>query len=589
MKSVTIKTRLIAAMAFLTVLLTGIGAAGLNSLSRTNASLQTVYDDRLVAMGMLNQIGTGLLYQQVVLGNAVDAESGAHTALLADVQRRSGEIDKVWTAYMATYLTPEEAVLAKTFAATHAAVREHAMQPLAAALAAGEREQAKALQHKKLDPAMEAADKALDALVALQLEVGKQEYVASQARYDTFFAISIASIVLGVAVGAGMGYWLLRAILTPLRGAIAVAEAVAAGDLTQRIEVTSNDEMGQLTAALKRMNGSLVAIVAQVRQGTETITVASGEIASGNADLSARTETQASSLEETASSMEELTSTVQHNTESARSADTLAHEAAAVARRGGVVVAQVVATMGAINQSSGKIADIIGTIDGIAFQTNILALNAAVEAARAGEQGRGFAVVASEVRNLAQRSAAAAKEIKALIGDSVAHVGEGSKLVDQAGATMQEVVVSVERVTGMMSAILTASVEQSAGIEQINQAVAEMDTVTQQNAALVEEAAAAAESLQDQARALEQAVSVFRLDAAAAGHTAAMAPQPARGAPGHAGRPAARELARPAASPASRPAARLAAVPAPALAPARPAARHLRAVPASSEGDWEEF
>jgi len=580
MNKLTIKARLIAAIAFLTVLLAAIGFAGLNSLSRTNASLQTVYDDRLVAMGMLNQIGTGLLYQQITLGNAVDAQDGGHSALLAQVQRRSGEIDKVWTAYMATYLTPEEAVLAKTFAATHAAMREQAMQPMAAALAAGEREQAAALQHQKLDPAMEKADHALEALVALQLAVGKQEYVDSQARYVTFRAISIASIALGVVVGALMGYWLLRAILTPLRGAIAVAEAVAAGDLTQRIEVASNDEMGQLTAALKRMNDSLVTIVAQVRHGTETITVASGEIASGNADLSSRTETQASSLEETASSMEELTSTVQHNTESARSADTLAHEAAAVAQRGGAVVAQVVVTMGAINQSSSKIADIIGTIDGIAFQTNILALNAAVEAARAGEQGRGFAVVASEVRNLAQRSAAAAKEIKVLIGDSVAHVGEGSKLVDQAGTTMQEVVTSVERVTGMMSAILTASVEQRSGIEQINQAVAEMDAVTQQNAALVEQAAAAAESLQDQARALEQAVSVFRLDAGAV-HMAPAA-KPA-GAPVTAparplARPARAALARPVAGPAVRPPAK------PARAP-----RHLKAVPVAAEGDWEEF
>ncbi|WP_082552004.1 methyl-accepting chemotaxis protein [Massilia sp. Root351] len=588
MKNLTIKARLIAAIAFLTVLLAAIGFAGLNSLSRTNASLQTVYDDRLVAMGMLNQIGTGLLYQQIALGNAVDAQDGGHSTLLAQAQQRGGEIDKVWAAYMATYLTPDEAVLAKAFAASHAAMREQAMQPMAAALAAGERERAAELQHKKLDPAMAAADHALEALVALQLAVGKQEYADSQARYSTFRAISIASIVLGVAVGAVMGYWLLRAILVPLRGAIGVAEAVAAGDLTQRIEVSSNDEMGQLTAALKRMNDSLATIVAQVRQGTETITVASGEIASGNADLSSRTETQASSLEETASSMEELTSTVQHNTESARAADTLAHEAAAVAQRGGAVVAQVVATMGAINQSSNKIADIIGTIDGIAFQTNILALNAAVEAARAGEQGRGFAVVASEVRNLAQRSAAAAKEIKELIGDSVAHVGAGSKLVDQAGATMQEVVTSVERVTGMMSSILSASVEQSSGIEQINQAVAEMDTVTQQNAALVEQAAAAAESLQDQARTLEQAVSVFKLDAGAL-RTAARSAPAAAARPAQGGRPAVRPALQPARAALAQPGKGGAKPAARSPAQATAAPRHLKAVPAATDGDWEEF
>ena len=577
MKNLTIKARLIGAMAFLSLLLAGIGLAGLNSLSSTNASLRTVYDDRLVAMGMLHKIGTNLLVQQIELGNAADAEPDLRARPLADVRSRSADSDKVWSAYMATYLTPEESLLAKTFAASHAAMREKALQPMMAALAAGDKEQAVMLLHFTLDPAMEAADKALEALVQLQLDVGKQEYVASQRRYDVFHALSIGSIALGVAVGAVMGYWLLGAILKPLRKAIEVAEAVAAGDLTQRIDVTSNDEMGQLTAALKRMNDSLATIVTKVRQGTETITVASGEIASGNADLSSRTETQASSLEETASSMEELTSTVQHNTESARSADELAHEAAAVAQRGGAVVAQVVQTMGAINQSSSKIADIIGVIDGIAFQTNILALNAAVEAARAGEQGRGFAVVASEVRNLAQRSAAAAKEIKTLIGDSVAQVGAGSKLVDQAGATMQEVVSSVERVTGMMSSILSASVQQSAGIEQINQAVAEMDTATQQNAALVEQAAAAAESLQDQARALEQAVSVFRLSGA--------------GAPAPALTQAAARLAAPVRAALKAPAARR-----PAAAPARAAASAQRLdaprgrpATAVADGDWEEF
>ena len=290
------------------------------------------------------------------------------------------------------------------------------------------------------------------------------------------------------------------------------AARIALGDLTVDIPVRPGDTQS-LVATIKVMRDKLAMIVMEVRSGTDAIATASGQISSGNQDLSSRTEQQASSLEETASSMEELTSTVKQNADNARQANQLAVTASEIASRGGLVVARVVETMGAINASSKNIVDIISVIDGIAFQTNILALNAAVEAARAGEQGRGFAVVATEVRNLAQRSAAAAKEIKNLISDSVTKVDAGSKLVNQAGATMQEVVESVKRVTDIMSEITAASQEQSLGIEQINQAVTLMDEATQQNAALVEEAAAAAESLSDQATALVHVVSVFKLDA----------------------------------------------------------------------------
>ena len=277
-----------------------------------------------------------------------------------------------------------------------------------------------------------------------------------------------------------------------------MAESVAEGDLTARSSmVVGDDEAGLLLKALRRMQDSLAKTVTQIRMGTDTIATASSEIASGNLDLSSRTEEQASSLEETASSMEELTSTVKQNADNSRQANQLAVAASAVAVKGGAVVSEVVNTMGSINDSAKKIVDIIGVIDGIAFQTNILALNAAVEAARAGEQGRGFAVVATEVRNLAQRSAAAAKEIKALIGDSVEKVDAGSKLVAEAGTTMDEIVDGVKRVADIMAEITAASQEQSDGIEQVNQAIGQMDQVTQQNAALVEEAAAAAESLQD--------------------------------------------------------------------------------------------
>ncbi|MBY0239918.1 MAG: MCP four helix bundle domain-containing protein [Burkholderiaceae bacterium] len=526
MNNLTIKTRLIAAMAFLSLLLTAIGLGGLNSLSQTNTALQTVYDDRLVAMGMLHKISGALQRNQLDLGIAVDMEPGpAVQQLLSGVQTRRAEAQRIWDAYLQTYLTPDEKQLAEAFDAAVLAMQNKGVQPLMAALAASDKERSAALLHTALDPTVAPALETMEKLVQLQLDVGRQEYDASQARYTVFRLMAMASVLVGVVVGVVMGWWLLRSILQPLQQAIGVAEAVAEGDLSQSIDVRANDEMGQLSRALERMSRSLAGIVAKVRSGTETITMASGEIASGNSDLSARTESQASSLQQTASSMEQLNSAVQNNTESARQADRLASEASAVAARGGQVVAQVVATMGAISASSSKIADIIGVIDGIAFQTNILALNAAVEAARAGEQGRGFAVVASEVRNLAQRSASAAREIKVLIGDSVAQVGEGCRLVNEAGATMEDVVGSVDRVNRIMSEILSASEEQSRGLEQINQAVSEMDTVTQQNAALVEQAAAAAEALQDQARELEQAVSVFRLapraEWASAPHSAA--------------------------------------------------------------------
>jgi methyl-accepting chemotaxis protein len=326
----------------------------------------------------------------------------------------------------------------------------------------------------------------------------------------------IAVSLIGITLAIIFAWSIPRSIVRPLYQAVGIAKRVAGGDLTAEIEATSTDETGQLMLALREMNDKLAGIVGEVRAGTDLIAHASGEIAAGNADLSARTESQASSLEETASSMEELTSTVRQNAESARQANQLAQTASEVAVKGGAVVAQVVDTMGSINSSSKKIVDIISVIDGIAFQTNILALNAAVEAARAGEQGRGFAVVAAEVRSLAQRSATAAKEIKALIGDSVDKVNVGSKLVNQAGATMDEIVSSVKRVTDIMVEITSASQEQSAGIEQVNSVIAQMDDVTQKNSALVEEAAASAEAMQHQADKLAQLVSQFKLDPALA-------------------------------------------------------------------------
>ena len=340
---------------------------------------------------------------------------------------------------------------------------------------------------------------------------------ADKLETDSRDQISTATVLLiiilsgSLSVGIGGAVLITRSIIQPLSEAVKVANIVASSDFRSEISTEFNDEPGQLLQALNQMNNGLSGTIAQVRASTELINAASEEIASGNLDLSSRTEQQAGSLEETASAMEQLTATVKQNADNAREANRLAESASNIALNGGKVVQDVVATMGKIKESSGKIVDIISVIDSIAFQTNILALNAAVEAARAGEQGRGFAVVASEVRSLAHRSASAAKEIKALIEDSVNNVNTGSTLVDQAGVTMDKIVTSVKQVLEIMNEIAAASEEQSTGIEEVNHAISQMDEVTQQNAALVEEAAAAAASMQEQAAHLMQEVSVFKL------------------------------------------------------------------------------
>jgi len=371
---------------------------------------------------------------------------------------------------------------------------------------------------KEARPALQKALALLDDFAVREAARSQSATAAGDAEYRSTQTLMLAVGGIALALGAWVAWFITRSITRPIGEAMRVAEAVAAGDLGSRVEVRSHDETGRLMTALKTMNENLARVVGEVRHGTDTMATASSQIASGNQDLSSRTEQQASSLQETAASMEELTSTVKQNADNARQANQLAVSASEVAVRGGSVVSQVVDTMSAINTSSRKIVDIIAVIDGIAFQTNILALNAAVEAARAGEQGRGFAVVASEVRSLAQRSAAAAKEIKGLIDDSVGKVEAGSHQVAEAGQTMEEIVASVKRVTDIMGEIMSASQEQTQGIEQINQAISQMDQVTQQNAALVEEAAAAAGSLQDQAGSLSQVVSVFRLEVSHGAH-----------------------------------------------------------------------
>jgi methyl-accepting chemotaxis protein len=351
----------------------------------------------------------------------------------------------------------------------------------------------------------------IDRQIAAQSAQMRAAAEAAMARAHDTSVLIIALGLVGGVLSLVTAWFISSGIVRPLRHAVKVARKVAGGDLSGNIRVESGDEVGQLLQALKDMNASLIHIVGDVRGGTQDIAGASGEIAAGNLDLSQRTQAQASSLEQTAAAMEELTGTVKQNADNARQANQLAQSAAAVAGKGGTVVAQVIDTMSSINASSKKIVDIIGVIDAIAFQTNILALNAAVEAARAGEQGRGFAVVASEVRTLAQRSAGAAREIKQLIGDSVERVDAGARLVDTAGATMRDIVASVHRVTDIMGEISLASGEQLSGIEQVNAAIVQMEHVTQQNAALVEQASTAAASMQQRATLLSGTVGIFTL------------------------------------------------------------------------------
>jgi len=376
---------------------------------------------------------------------------------------------------------------------------------------------AAALLAAKVLPASEAYIAATNAVQVHEAELARTEAGQLQRSLGTTSIALLALLVVSAVVGTAMAFFITRSILVPLRQAVAAATVIAGGDLSQSVDSAHRDELGDLLRAIGLMQASLHGVVGQVRRSTDSIGTASAEIATGNHDLSTRTEQTASNLQQAASSMEQLTGTVKQSAESARHANQLAGSAAEVAARGGVVVSQVVATMEDINASSKKIADIIGVIDGIAFQTNILALNAAVEAARAGEQGRGFAVVASEVRSLAQRSAEAAKEIKGLIGASVEKVEGGSKLVADAGRTMAEIVSSVQRVSDIIGEITAAAAEQSHGISEVNASVNQLDQMTQQNAALVEQSAAAAESLRDQATRLSESVGTFRLERHAGG------------------------------------------------------------------------
>jgi len=531
MNGLKISTRIIGLLVLMSVLLAAVGLLGLLGLQQSNAALQRVYADRVVPLSELSDLQRLMLRNRLAVANAVAFNTPAHTQrYVNEIEANIQQVDKVWARYMGTNLTTDEAKLANAFDVARTRFAQEGLQPALAAMRANDLDETRRLALEKLHPLWDPVRDNLHALHQLQVDVARHEYDGEIANFGVISAWSIASIVGGILVGAAFGLLLVRNIARSLQQAIAVTEAVAQGDLSRRIEVQGQDEVAQLLAALSSMQQSLIQVVARVRAGAEGVSTASSEIATGNSDLSARTESQASALEETAASMEELGSAVQHNADNARQANQLALSASQVAHNGGQVVAQVVHTMKDIHQSSQKIADIIGVIDSIAFQTNILALNAAVEAARAGEQGRGFAVVAGEVRALAGRSAEAAKEIKTLISASVERVDQGSQLVDQAGQTMGEVVAAIGRVSDIVGEISAATGEQSAGVAQVGEAVTQMDQATQQNAALVEQMAAAATGLKNQAHDLVQAVSVFRLggtDRAIRGSTPPSLPQEA--------------------------------------------------------------
>ncbi|RZL36742.1 MAG: methyl-accepting chemotaxis protein [Rubrivivax sp.] len=580
-QNVKLSTKLVTA--FLLVSLFGaiVSAIGIRNMSQLNDEADTMYMRELTALSLVKEANIDLLYVARDRRNAILATSAAQRGeflakadkSLANLQAR---IDKARPLFFSEKGKAMLADIDQTWG-EYASMGKELEAMISAADLDSRGDLTKFLFGKFAERANRIDDRMSD-LAALKEENAKDASIRTTDLYHQSRNIMLALVVGAVLVGIGIGVWLARSLTRQLGAepaeAAALATGVSKGDLSAAIHLRAGDTTS-IMAALKTMQESLAQVVANVRGNSESVATASAQIAQGNQDLSQRTEEQASALEETAASMEELGATVRQNADNAKQANQLAQSAATVAVKGGAVVGQVVDTMKSIDDSSKKIADIISVIDGIAFQTNILALNAAVEAARAGEQGRGFAVVAGEVRNLAGRSAEAAKEIKTLIAASVECVEQGNALVGQAGATMTEVVGSIQRVTDIMGEITAASVEQSAGVSQVGEAIGQMDRVTQQNAALVEESAAAAESLKMQARQLVDAVAVFRL---------AQAPRPATA-------PATASAAKPyraaAAAAPSRPTQPLR-KPAPAVT--KPAARpSLAAAVATADGEWAAF
>ncbi|AYR25360.1 methyl-accepting chemotaxis protein [Herbaspirillum rubrisubalbicans] len=589
MRNLTVRFSLMSALALFSIMIVVGAAVGIFALGRANQATEYVheiaehviiindaYKDSTRTRSALTRAYANLKEKNdpAIAEGALKSAQGSYERGLKFVDEFSKLPD----------LAGEEPVVKKELIESARSLSELLMKA-SGLLKAGDASAYSELNDKQINPAGARFSKALDEFQKRAMKLNDTAANERQREYSMVVWLVVVGLIGAMFLVIGVHFMLRNIVLTPLNRAVHLLDLVANGDLTTKVEVQSSNEIGRLFAAIRSMQQALLTTVSRVRSSSDSIDTSAKEIAAGNMDLSSRTEQQASSLEETAASMEQLTGTVKQNADNALQANQLAHSASSTASKGGEVVAQVVDTMQAINASSRKIVDIISVIDGIAFQTNILALNAAVEAARAGEQGRGFAVVASEVRSLAQRSAAAAKEIKSLIDDSVDKVEAGSQLVEQAGATMSEVVTSVQRVTDIVGEIAEASREQSTGIEQVNRAITQMDEVTQQNAALVEQAAAAAQSLQAQATNLVGAVSIFKINA----QQAASAPKP-RAAP-------VASVAPPPAAPAPAPvaavtAASAAAKAAPKLPPAKPA-KAAPAAPASrlkdDAQDWEEF
>jgi methyl-accepting chemotaxis protein-1 (serine sensor receptor) len=511
--SITIRARLIVTMAILGLIILSAGGLSLWGMHKANAALNVVYTNQLASAVNLGSMKNYLGRARFAIDRAQFRPSADDVPQsVAKAEEFIQLADAEWQTYLKLPLDPSERDLAKVVGTSRDAYVNDGLQKVTKALLAKRPAESEELIFTQLASRFVAFDTAWNKLQEYQLTLARQRYDDSQSFYSRFrLAFSILLLATGLLI-VGSSIMLLRAVMQPVAQALQHFGQIAEGNLAEAIDASRRDEMGALLKGLVRMQQQLLATVRTVRDGSSAIAQAAGEISAGNLDLSARTEQQAASLEETAASLEQLTSTVRQNADNARDANRLAIDAARVAREGGALVGQVVETMNGIEHSSHRIVDIISVIDGIAFQTNILALNAAVEAARAGEQGRGFAVVAAEVRNLAQRAAHAAREIKELIEQSVQQVTQGTALVAQAGASVNGMVDSVARVTIIMSEILGASEEQSAGIHQIHDAVAQMDAATQQNAALVEQASAAAGALEAQAGTLDRLVSGFRLD-----------------------------------------------------------------------------
>jgi methyl-accepting chemotaxis protein len=459
----------------------------------------------------------------------IKQDAASVSEAVALVKGNSDQIKDTWRKLQATHGTDAEKKLIESFGELSNAILDINLSAVAG-MQAGTFDKAEKAMLEQARPKYEKLTSTVDELKTAQISAAQKAWDSSQTEFKSQSLLMVSAIIAGVALAAFFGFMLVRSIVNAIGVAVGVADRIAQGHVGNQIDVTSNDELGQLLISLKTMDGKLVEIVSSVRTTADAVGSAAGELSQGNDDLSSRTQEQASALEETASSMEEMTATVKQNADNARQANQLAAGAREQAERGGEVVQRAIGAMGEINNASRRIADIISVIDEIAFQTNLLALNAAVEAARAGEQGRGFAVVATEVRNLAQRSASAAKEIKGLINDSVDKVKAGSELVDESGHTLSEIMDSVKKVTDIVAEIAAASQEQSAGIEQVNNAVTQMDGVTQQNAALVEQASAASKAMQQQATSLVQQINFFRVPGqahSASAHQFASAPRSA--------------------------------------------------------------